>query len=152
MLVRRSARGSLRPEVEDTTMDIDVSYGMTRRLEGVKLEDAKARTTAALQAAGFGVLTEIDVQATLKKKLDVDIAPYLILGACNPELARAAIAKEPGIGLLLPCNVVLAQDGADVLVSVASPKAMFSVAKGAEGVAAIAEQAEQRLRGALAAV
>ena len=130
-------------------MNIDVSYGITRRLRGAKLEDAKARTIAALQAEGFGVLTEIDVQATLKKKLDVDVAPYLILGACNPKLAHAALQKEPGIGLLLPCNVVLAQDGDDVLVSAASPKAMFSMVKGAEGIAAIAEDAEQRLRRAL---
>ena len=75
-------------------MNIDVSYGMTRRLRGLKLEDAKARTIAALQAEGFGVLTEIDVQATLKKKLDVNMAPYLILGACNQKLAHAALEKE----------------------------------------------------------
>ena len=127
-------------------MNIDVSYGMTRRLRGLKLEDAKARTIAALQAEGFGVLTEIDVQATLKKKLDVDVAPYLILGACNPKLAHAALEKEPGIGLLLPCNVVLAQDGDDVLVSAASPKALFSVAGTTADLQAIAEDAEQRLR------
>ena len=130
-------------------MNIDVSYGMTRRLRGLKLEDAKTRTIAALQAEGFGVLTEIDVQATLKKKLDVDVAPYLILGACNPKLAHAALEKEPGIGLLLPCNVVLAQDGEDVLVSAASPKALFSVAAKTADLQAIAEDAEQRLRRAI---
>ena len=130
-------------------MNIDVSYGITRRLRGVKLDDAKTRTTTALQAEGFGVLTEIDVQATLKKKLGVDVAPYLILGAFNPELAHAALEKEPGIGLLLPCNVVLAQDGGDVLVSAASPTVMFSIVEGAEGVAAIAADAEQRLRRAI---
>ena len=130
-------------------MNIDVSYGMTRRLRGLKLGDAKARTIAALQAEGFGVLTEIDVQATLKKKLDVNVAPYLILGACNPKLAHAALEKEPGIGLLLPCNVVLAQDGDDVLVSAASPKALFSVAQKTADLHAIAEDAEQRLRRAI---
>ena len=130
-------------------MNIDVSYGMTRRLRGLKLGDAKARTIAALQAEGFGVLTEIDVQATLKKKLDVNVAPYLILGACNPKLAHAALEKEPGIGLLLPCNVVLAQDGDDVLVSAASPKALFSVAEKTADLQAIAEDAEQRLRRAI---
>ena len=88
----------------DTSMNIDVPYGITRRLRGVKLDDARARTTKALQAEGFGVLTEIDVQATLKKKLDVDTAPYVILGACNPKLAHAALTEEPGIGLLLPCT------------------------------------------------
>ena len=130
-------------------MNIDVSYGMTRRLRGLKLGDAKARTIAALQAEGFGVLTEIDVQATLKKRLDVNVAPYLILGACNPKLAHAALEKEPGIGLLLPCNVVLAQDGDDVLVSAASPKALFSVAEKTADLQAIAEDAEQRLRRAI---
>jgi len=113
------------------------------------LDDARTRTTKALQAEGFGVLTEIDVQATLKKKLDVDIAPYVILGACNPQLAHAALTEEPGIGLLLPCNVVLAVDGADVIVSAASPKAMFSVVKASNSIAAIAADAEQRLRRAL---
>ncbi len=130
-------------------MNIDVPYGITRRLHGVKLDDARTRTTKALQAEGFGVLTEIDVQATLKKKLDVDIAPYVILGACNPQLAHAALTEEPGIGLLLPCNVVLAVDGADVIVSAASPKAMFSVVKASDSIAAIAADAEQRLRRAL---
>ena len=130
-------------------MNIDVPYGITRRLRGVKLDDARARTTKALQAEGFGVLTEIDVQATLKKKLDVDTAPYVILGACNPKLAHAALTEEPGIGLLLPCNVVLAVDGADVLVSAASPKAMFAVVKASDGIAAIAADAEQRLRRAI---
>ena len=144
-----TARKSPPVLVEDTTMNIDVSYGMTRRLRALKLEDAKTRTIAALQAEGFGVLTEIDVQATLKKKLDVDMAPYLILGACNPELAHAAIEKEPAIGLLLPCNVVLAEDGDDVLVSAASPKALFSVGGNTPGLQAIAEDAEQRLRRAI---
>jgi len=84
-----------------------------------------------------------------EKKLDVDIAPYVILGACNPQLAHAALTEEPGIGLLLPCNVVLAVDGADVIVSAASPKAMFSVVKASNSIAAIAADAEQRLRRAL---
>ena len=130
-------------------MNIDVSYGITRRLTGTKIESAKERMTKALAAEGFGVLTEIDVQATLKKKLDVDMSPYLILGACNPKLAHAALEAEPGIGLLLPCNVVLAEDGADVLGPAASPKAMFSVVRDASGIVAIAEEAEERLRRAI---
>jgi len=131
-------------------MNIDVSYGITRRLRGTNLEDARARTTRALQGEGFGVLTEIDVQATLKKKLEVDTPPYLILGACNPKLAHAALEEEPGIGLLLPCNVVLAEDDGDVVVSAASPKAMFAVAKEASApIAAIADDAERRLRRAI---
>lgn len=128
-------------------MKLDVSYGITRRLPGIGIDAARARTTTALQAEGFGVLTEIDVQATLKKKLGIDTAPYLILGACNPKLAHAALEKEPAIGLLLPCNVVLAQDGDDVVVSAASPRAMFSVVGNTvEGITEIADDAEQRLR------
>jgi uncharacterized protein (DUF302 family) len=128
-------------------MNIDVPYGITRRLAGVSLDDARTRTTAALQAEGFGVLTEIDVRATLKKKLDVDFPPYVILGACNPKLARAALEESPGIGLLLPCNVVITADGDDAVVSAVSPAAMFA-AVGAPGpaVAAVAADAEQRLR------
>jgi hypothetical protein len=79
-----------------------------RRLVGVGMEEARSRVTESLKREGFGVLTEIDMQATLKKKIDVDIAPYVILGACNPKLAHQAISHEFGIGLLLPCNVVVA--------------------------------------------
>jgi uncharacterized protein (DUF302 family) len=130
-------------------MNFDVSYGITRRIQGVGLDEAKRRTVAALAAEGFGVLTEIDVQATLKKKLDVEMAPYVILGACNPKLAHQALAQAPAIGLLLPCNVVLAQDGEDIVVSAASPRAMFSIVKGVEGIEAVAADAEARLRRAV---
>jgi uncharacterized protein (DUF302 family) len=131
-------------------MNIDVPYGITRRLSKSDLDGARERVTAALQREGFGVLTEIDVRATLKKKLDVDIDPYLILGACNPKLAHQAITSEPGVGLLLPCNVVLTKDGDDVVLSAASPKALFAVAGAAgAGLAAIAEDAEARIRRAV---
>jgi uncharacterized protein (DUF302 family) len=133
-------------------MKLEVSYGITRRLLGITLEAARARVVTALASEGFGVLTEIDFQATLKKKLDVDIAPYIILGACNPKLAHAAYQQEPAVGLLLPCNVVLAEDGADVLVSALSPKAMFALAGSAAEMAAIAADAEQRLRSAVAKI
>ena len=123
-----------------------VSYGYTRTLAGASFEEAVERTTSALKAEGFGVLTTIDVKDTLKKKLGEDFRKYVILGACNPKLAHAALEMEPGIGLLLPCNVVLAQDGDDVLVSAASPKALFSVAEKTADLQAIAEDAEQRLR------
>ena len=131
-------------------MNFDVSYGFSKRLQGSTVATAKERITQALMSEGFGVLTEIDVQATLKKKLGVDREPYLILGACNPTLAKQALEREPAIGLLLPCNVVIAQDGADVVVSFASPKAMFRIAEGAENLEAIAVEAETRLQRASA--
>lgn len=135
-------------------MKIDVPYGITRRLESTDLAKARQRVTAALQAEGFGVLTEIDVQATFEKKLGVRVDPYVILGACNPNLARAALEIEPGLGLLLPCNVVLTADGDGVVVSAASPKALFgSVAQsGSAAMTAVAEEAEARIRRAVAAV
>ena len=115
-------------------------------------DTAREKTIEALAGVGFGVLTEIDVQATLKAKLGVDTAPYVILGACNPQLAHKALTAEPGIGLLLPCNVVVAQDGEDSLVSAVSPRAMFSVVGGGvEGLDAIAGDAEGRLRRAVEA-
>ena len=132
---------------------LDVPYGITRRLENTDLDAARARITVALQAQGFGVLTEIDVSATLKKKLDVTFPPYVILGACNPKLAHTALSQEPGVGLLLPCNVVVAEDGADAVISAASPRAMFSVARDSASPAlvAVADEAEERLRRAIAA-
>lgn len=133
-------------------MNIDVPYGITTRIHGVPVADARARVVAALQAEGFGVLTEIDVQKTLEAKLGEHIEPYVILGACNPKLAHRAITSEPGIGLMLPCNVVLAQDGADVVVSAASPRAMFSVAVATPELAAVAREAEERLQRALGAL
>ena len=132
-------------------MKFDVPYGITRRISGTTIAATRERVTAALKEEGFGVLTEIDVQSTLEKKLGVHTEPYVILGACNPKLAHEALMKEPAIGLLLPCNVVLAQDGKDVVVSAASPRAMFAVVgdAAARGIASIADDAEARLRRAL---
>ena len=130
----------------------DPGYGLSRVLPRVAFAEAVAMAKQALSQEGFGVLTEIDVRATLKKKLDVDFPNYLILGACNPPLAHRALSAEPGIGLLLPCNVVVAeQDDASVVVSAIDPVQMFRVV-GRPEVAPIAEEVAQRLQRALAAI
>jgi len=104
-----------------------MSYYFAKTLE-TGFEDAVERTTAALQERGFGVLTEIDVQATLKKKLDVDMDRYLILGACNPTFAHKAVQTEPHIGLMLPCNVMVRDVGpGTVEVSTVDPVASMGV-------------------------
>lgn len=128
-----------------------LSYGFERTLPGVSFGDAVTRVTEALKAEGFGILAEIDVAGTLKKKLDVDFRPYVILGACNPGLAHQALQAEPQIGLLLPCNVVVqgAPDGATV--SIADPKAMFRMVDNA-ALGAVADEAEARLRRVIAAL
>lgn len=91
------------------------------------MEEVEARVTAALAEEGFGVLTRIDVAATLKEKIDVDRDAYVILGACNPALANRMIDVDGEIGALLPCNVVLRQEGADVAVRFVDPNAMVAV-------------------------
>ena len=102
-------------------------YGFDISLSG-NMDDIKSRVVEELQKVGFGALTEIDVAATLKKKIDVDRRPYLILGACNPKLANQAINADPDIGLLLPCNVVLReeQDGS-VTVAFMDPVAVLGL-------------------------
>lgn len=97
-----------------------ISYGMTRTID-LPYEQAVERTRQALGAEGFGVLTEIDVRATFRKKLDADFRPYVILGACNPSMALRALTEEQDIGLLLPCNVVVyaaAEEGKTVVAAI----------------------------------
>ncbi|UEA60324.1 DUF302 domain-containing protein [Gordonia otitidis] len=117
-------------------------------------DDAVERTRAALADEGFGVLTEIDVTATLKKKIDADIEPYLILGACNPGLAHRALGVERQIGLLLPCNVVVRAnpdvDG-EVIVEAMNPDIMVQVAD-APGLPEVAAEASTKLKAAIAAI
>ena len=84
-------------------------YTITRAISGASFDDVDARVRRALASSGFGVLTEIDVQATMKKKLGADMPAYRILGACNPQMAFQAIAMEPRVGAVLPCNVILRQ-------------------------------------------
>lgn len=100
-----------------------MDYTIDRLIENADFDEIDARTRSALQAQGFGVLTEIDVRATMKKKLDIDMAPYRILGACNPTMAHQAIGMEPRVGAMLPCNVILRQLGGDVQVSAIDPVA-----------------------------
>lgn len=128
-----------------------MQYGFERELPGTTVEQGIERVTAALSKEGFGVLTRIDVKETLKKKLDLDFRPYVILGACNPTLAHKALTGEPQIGLLLPCNVVVQDGKAGALVSIADPKAMFSIVEN-PAVAPIADEVEQKLRRVLAAL
>ncbi|KPK14939.1 MAG: hypothetical protein AMJ62_11230 [Myxococcales bacterium SG8_38] len=126
----------------------DPSYAFSKKLEGVSVEQALERVTAALKENGFGVLTKIDVKETLKNKLDVEFRPYVILGACNPKLAHKALQGEPHIGLLLPCNVVVQESDGGSLVSFADPKAMFELVEDApiEGVAEEARRLLQKAR------
>jgi uncharacterized protein (DUF302 family) len=127
----------------------DPSYGHTVHLPGVSFDDSRARVTEALKDEGFGILTEIDVKATLKAKLDLDFRRYVILGACNPTLAHRALDGEIGIGLLLPCNVCLWEEDGGTVVSIARPDAMFQVVKN-DAVQPVADEADTRLRRALA--
>lgn len=124
----------------------DISYGFKKVVPG-SVEDVELRVREALQSEGFGVLTEIDVAATFRAKLDVDFRPYRILGACNPQLAHQALSEEIDIGLLLPCNVVVyqgTQEG-ETVVSVLDPEKQLAVA-GRPDMAAMAAEIRARMR------
>ena len=114
-------------------------------------DDAIERVTAALAAEGFGVLTEIDVQATLRKKLGVDFRPYRILGACNPPMAFQALQAEPEIGAMLPCNVVVQQTDGGVTVSAIDPVASMQAVDN-PALGAIASEVREKLKAVIAAV
>ena len=124
--------------------------GIARTVSGA-FDDVVARTEAALKAQGFGVLTRIDVKATMKEKLDVDVPSNVILGACNPPIAHRALTIEPRIGLLLPCNVVVRQEGNAVRVEAIEPYAMVEMFPGKD-LNAVAAEASDRLRKAIEAI
>ena len=122
--------------------------GLTKET-GLSMEAAEAAVREELAAVGFGVLTEIDVQATLKTKIDVDRPPYKILGACNPVLANQALTHDEAIGLLLPCNVTLSDHGNGTTVSIVDPIVMLGIAGDDPQMMALAAEAREKLAGAL---
>ena len=126
-------------------------YGFNVKVSG-GFDQAVQRVTEELQKEGFGVLTEIDVKATMKKKLDIDRKPYKILGACNPKLAHQALSADPDIGLLLPCNVVVREDDdGSITVGFMDPAAVLGLVE-KEGVATLAEEVRGRLQRVAAAL
>ncbi len=127
-----------------------MEYGSTITTERGFAETVE-RTRAALADNGFGILTEIDVQATLKNKLDQDMEEYLILGACNPQLAHQALDVEREIGLLLPCNVVVRRDGDRTVVQALDPQVMVTL-PGRPELQPVADEAAKRLNAALQTV
>ena len=122
-------------------------YGMAITVD-VAVDEAERRVRAALAEEGFGILTEIDMAATFKAKLGVDRPPYKILGACNPPLAHRAVEAEQAIGLLLPCNVVVYEDGGRTVVAAMEPTIMSDLIDNAE-LAEVAAEARSRLARAL---
>jgi uncharacterized protein (DUF302 family) len=122
---------------------MSAEYGIHARVDG-SFDDVVEATIAALKEEGFGVLTDIDVKATMKDRLGVDVEPYRILGACNAGLAHRALVQEPDLGLPLPCNVVVRVDGDAVLVSAVDPTLMMGVT-GSSELEGIAAEAKTRL-------
>ena len=128
-----------------------MTYTINRMIPDASIDDVDARAREALADHGFGVLTEIDVKATMKKKLDVKMAPYRILGACNPKMAHRAIGIEPRVGAMLPCNVILRQVDGGVEVSAIDPVASMQAIENAE-LTAVAGEVRDLLAKAVEAI
>ena len=128
-----------------------MSYTIDRKLEGASFEQAVERTRNALAEQGFGVLTEIDAQATMKKKLDVEMDAYLILGACNPKMAHSAISMEPRVGAMLPCNVIVRQVSDGVEISAIDPVASMQAIENPD-LTRVAEQVREMLAEAVRSI
>jgi len=126
------------------------AYSFGTRVPGT-VADLRPRVEAALRAEGFGVLTEIDVQATLRAKLGVERTPYVILGACNPPLAHRAIEADPSVGALLPCNVVLREDGPETIVEAMDPMAALGIVDD-PAIRPVATEARDRLTRVIASL
>lgn len=128
-----------------------MDYTINRLIEGADFDAVDSRTRAALAAHGFGVLTEIDVKATMKKKLDVEMPAYRILGACNPSMAHQAMGMEPRVGAMLPCNVILREVEGGVEVSAVDPVASMQAIDNPD-LQKVAGQVRDLLAEAVAAV
>ena len=111
----------------------------------LSLKTTRERVEAALAEQGFGILTEIDVQATLREKLGIEREPYLILGACNPQLAHRALEADPSVGALLPCNVVLRAEDDRTRIEILNPSAALAIAGAHDDLSAVADEARDRL-------
>lgn len=123
-----------------------MQYYYNKEIKGISFNEAIEKVTAALKEEGFGVLTEIDVKETFKKKLDVDFKPYRILGACNPQFAYKALQTEDKIGTMLPCNVVVQQKDQETIdVAVVDPVASMQAVDN-DGLGAIAEEVRDQLK------
>lgn len=128
-----------------------MAYTFNRLVTGASFDDVDARTRKALADKGFGILTEIDVQATMKKKLDVEMQPYRILGACNPKMAHQAIGLEPRVGAMLPCNVILRAVEGGIEVSAIDPVASMAAIDN-PALHAVASQVRDMLAEAVEAI